>query len=94
MTKFSTLFLSNLLLFLCMGMIFNSCQSQENNNEDALELVEVIQFEDLEKYLHASDDRLYVINFWATWCKPCIEELPYFEKIAQTPAYQQWDAEN
>ena len=21
-----------------------------------------------------------IINFWATWCKPCLEELPYFEK--------------
>lgn len=26
-------------------------------------------------------DTVYVINFWATWCKPCIEELPYFEQI-------------
>ena len=22
-----------------------------------------------------------LVNFWATWCKPCVEELPSFEKI-------------
>ena len=22
-----------------------------------------------------------IINFWATWCKPCVKELPYIEKI-------------
>jgi thiol-disulfide isomerase/thioredoxin len=27
------------------------------------------------------DDTLYVINFWATWCRPCVEELPYFEQL-------------
>jgi thiol-disulfide isomerase/thioredoxin len=29
-------------------------------------------------------DTLYIINFWATWCKPCVEELPYFEKLGET----------
>ena len=28
-------------------------------------------------------DTIYVVNFWATWCKPCMEELPAFEKINQ-----------
>jgi thiol-disulfide isomerase/thioredoxin len=28
-------------------------------------------------------DTLYIINFWATWCKPCVEELPYFEKLGE-----------
>jgi len=27
------------------------------------------------------DENIYVINFWATWCAPCIKELPYFEKL-------------
>lgn len=35
---------------------------------------------DLEKMLNNSDDSLTVINFWATWCKPCVAELPNFEK--------------
>jgi thiol-disulfide isomerase/thioredoxin len=35
--------------------------------------------------IHASkSDTLYIINFWATWCKPCVEELPYFEQLADT----------
>jgi thiol-disulfide isomerase/thioredoxin len=31
--------------------------------------------------LHNENDTLYIINFWATWCKPCVAELPYFEKL-------------
>lgn len=30
----------------------------------------------------ASDEQTLVINFWATWCKPCVEEIPYFEQLA------------
>ena len=22
-----------------------------------------------------------IINVWATWCAPCVEELPYFQKL-------------
>ena len=27
------------------------------------------------------DDTTYVINFWATWCRPCLEELPLLEAL-------------
>lgn len=34
------------------------------------------------------NDTTYVINFWATWCAPCVKELPYFEKLHQAAATQ------
>ncbi|MFY8009166.1 MAG: thioredoxin domain-containing protein, partial [Flavobacterium sp.] len=36
------------------------------------------KYEDFEKSIIIEDDNVYVINFWATWCAPCIKELPYF----------------
>ena len=41
-------------------------------------------FDSLEYIFNQQDDTTYVINFWATWCKPCVEELPYFEYMNKT----------
>jgi len=38
-------------------------------------------YEDFAKNILIEDENIYVINFWATWCAPCIKELPYFEKL-------------
>lgn len=32
------------------------------------------------KYLN--QENLVIVNLWATWCKPCLEEMPLFTKIA------------
>lgn len=37
--------------------------------------------EDLIKRTSASADTVFVINFWATWCGPCVKELPEFNKL-------------
>ncbi|ALJ01244.1 hypothetical protein DC20_05650 [Rufibacter tibetensis] len=42
----------------------------------------------LQKYLNSTSDTTYIINFWATWCKPCIEELPSFEAVQKQYAGQ------
>lgn len=39
------------------------------------------KFEAFEKDIIKENDSIYVINFWATWCAPCLKELPYFEKL-------------
>ncbi|GAB4055332.1 TlpA disulfide reductase family protein [Spirosoma litoris] len=48
--------------------------------------VPVIKFEQLKQLISRPNDTLYVVNFWATWCAPCVKELPQFEAIQQTYA--------
>src|SRR5690606_18071862 len=41
----------------------------------------IYDFESFEPLLHQGDGKIHIINFWATWCKPCLEEMPHFERI-------------
>ncbi|WP_299683035.1 TlpA disulfide reductase family protein [uncultured Dokdonia sp.] len=43
-----------------------------------------IDYEGLEDYLEASEAAVHVVNFWATWCQPCVKELPHFEELRAT----------
>lgn len=86
--KFNTLFIAFLLIV--------SCKSDEKKAETALaetretEFVvkkdfatdlKVYDFKGLEPLLNKKDGKVHVINFWATWCVPCVKELPYFEQL-------------
>ncbi len=45
--------------------------------------VPTLHYNELKPLLNQKGDDLYVVNFWATWCAPCIKELPYFEALNQ-----------
>ena len=40
------------------------------------------KIEDVVKSFSANNDTTYVVNFWATFCKPCNEEIPDFIRLA------------
>ena len=37
---------------------------------------------DVRSFIDKSDSVL-VVSFWATFCKPCVEEIPYLESISE-----------
>ncbi|MEH3112515.1 TlpA disulfide reductase family protein [Pedobacter terrae] len=60
-----------LFLIICLSLITYSAHAQ----------VKLLTLNDLDKRITNGKDTTYVTNFWATWCSPCVAELPNFEKL-------------
>lgn len=51
----------------------------------SMEKIETFEtFDEFEHILQLESDTTYLINFWATWCGPCVKELPYIEDLVET----------
>ena len=71
------------LLVILLVVLLGCKHSEPEFSPWNLERLESVDFEGVAPYLKL-EDKVYVINFWATWCKPCVEELPEFEAITRT----------
>lgn len=60
------------LLFLFAAMAFS-----------AFGQAKIVKLPDLQKIINEPSDQVKVINFWATWCGPCIKEMPLLEKLSK-----------
>jgi len=69
------------LLFgtLCLGSLSGTAQVRAPR-------VETVKFDWYTDLISRNTDTTLVINFWATWCVPCVAELPYFEQLGATYA--------
>ena len=75
--KYFIIVLSLFTLISCKRNEVKKVDKEFKENDE----IEVYNFEQLQNFLQADQDQTYVVNFWATWCKPCIKELPYFEDL-------------
>ena len=62
------------IIFLMLFLLFNTSFSQN---------VPVLKITDLKKRIENNSDTTYIVNFWATWCSPCVKELPDFDSISK-----------
>lgn len=44
---------------------------------------EIVSLADLKASLRGHKGRVVVMHLWATWCMPCLEELPHVAKFAR-----------
>ena len=50
--------------------------------------VQKVKITDVEKYIANTKDSVLVVNFWATFCKPCNAELPFMHELVKKYAGQ------
>jgi thiol-disulfide isomerase/thioredoxin len=80
--------MKKLIIILCAFLLVNckaekkeAIQQKATISKVKVPEIKVLDFNQFENYIYQNSDKTYVVNFWATWCKPCVDELPAFEKL-------------
>ena len=76
-------FKNKLVLILIFVIMSFSVFAAKSNKKDDVKLPNIVLYDQYGKKHNIEEykGKVIVINFWATWCGYCVEEMPAFEKI-------------
>ena len=76
-------FKSKLVLILIFVIMSFSVFAAKSNKKDDIKLPNIVLYDQYGKKHNIEEykGKVVVINFWATWCGYCVEEMPAFEKV-------------
>ena len=76
-------FKSKLVLILVFIIMSFSVFAAKSNKKDDVKLPNIVLYDQYGKKHNIEEykGKVVVINFWATWCGYCVEEMPEFEKV-------------
>ena len=76
-------FKSKLVLILIFIVMSFSVFAAKSNKKDDIKLPNIVLYDQYGKKHNIEEykGKVVVINFWATWCGYCVEEMPAFEKV-------------
>ncbi len=95
MKKFGTAFLITIPLFLAFfGAIYHFTNSQSDPDHSRFKKLDSFETEGVPTFsgklidggefnLEKFKGKILIINFWASWCAPCVEEMPSLLKLAK-----------
>jgi thiol-disulfide isomerase/thioredoxin len=73
----------SIIFIITIALLYlTSCNNVVNkDHEDEVISIPIVDFSGIKPLLEKNNDTTYLINFWATWCSPCVKEIPHFEAI-------------
>ncbi|WP_224483516.1 TlpA disulfide reductase family protein [Robertkochia aurantiaca] len=90
--------MKKILLITCFISVMFGCKTKTDSESDVMASLQatpkevlnsgdkeipVYDFDGLAPLLQSPGEKTRIVNFWATWCKPCVAELPHFEEIGK-----------
>ena len=86
-----------IVLFFCFSIFSSIAQTNEDvplNNMVINQIPKPISslifenFSGNEINLNQYNEKLIIVNFWATWCAPCKKEMPSLDKLFQSKKFE------